>query len=103
MSLIDKAVSHFGKGARREIEVPEWEVTLYAKNLSLEDRSSLLSRSGDDNMLYLAYSCIFGLVDENDTPVFTIGDKPKLLKSVDPEIIIRLANFVLKVESDEKN
>jgi hypothetical protein len=78
-------------------------IKLYLTLVKVEDRSSLLSRSGDDNMLYLAYSCIFGLVDENDTPVFTIGDKPKLLKSVDPEIIIRLANFVLKVESDEKN
>jgi hypothetical protein len=103
MSIIDTAVSHFSKDARRSIDVPEWEVTLYAKNMSLEDRSSLLNRAGKDNTAYLVYACIFGLVDEKDEPVFTIGDKPKLMKNVDPEIVIRLANFVLKVEADEKN
>ena len=103
MALIDSALAHFSKESQRTIEVVEWGVTLYSKNLSLEDRASLLSRSGDDNTAYLVYACIFGLVDDKGEPVFNIGDKPKLLKGVDPQIVIRLANFVLKVESDPKN
>jgi hypothetical protein len=103
MNIIDKAVAHYSKGVNREIHVEEWEETLYAKNLSLEDRSKLISRAGDDSMLYLVYACIYGLVNKDGDQVFDLGDKPKLLKHVDPDIIVKLANFVLKVDSDPKN
>jgi hypothetical protein len=108
MKLIETAVSHFSSKTVREIYVPEWETTLYAKPLSLEDKSKWVSRANGDNTDYMVYALIFGLVDDKGDSVFDIGDKVKLRRNVDPEIVGRLANFVLEVtaptdEEREKN
>lgn len=108
MKLIDTAVSHFNAKEVRKIEVPEWETTLYAKNLTLEDKAKWSRRSDNDTTLFLIYALIFGIVDDKGEAVFTIEDIAALRKSVDPDIVQRLANFVLvpqsKTEEDrEKN
>ena len=95
MKLIDAAVTHFSSRAIRTVEVPEWETTLYSKNLTLDDKAKWLARANSDTTDYMIYAVIFGLTDEKGDPVFTIDDKIKLRKSVDPEIIQRLANFIL--------
>jgi len=102
MSLIDKAVSHFDSKARRELNVPEWDVVLYTKNLTLDDKAKWLARADGDTTDYMVYACIFGLVDAKGEPVFTLTDKHKLRTSVDPDIISKLATFVLHVESDSE-
>lgn len=103
MSILDKALTHFSSKSVRELYVPEWECTVYAKNMCLEDKAKLLSRANGDNASYLVYSLIYGLEDEKGESVFSIGDKPKLLKYVDPDVVARVANFVLSVEDSEKN
>ena len=107
MKLIDTAVSHFSSKAIRKLEIPEWEVTLYAKNLTLDDKAKWLRRAGDDTTDFMVYSIIFGLQDEKGETVFTIEDKHKLRNSVDPALINKLANFVLELgitdEDREKN
>lgn len=108
MSIIDKAVQHFSSKVRREVHVPEWDVTLYSKNLTLDDRAKWLARADGDTTDYLVYAVIFGLTDESGEPVFDIGDKVKLRRHVDPEIVSKLASFVLDVsapteEEREKN
>lgn len=102
MSLIDKAVSHFDSKARREISVPEWDVTLYSKSLTLDDKAKWLARADGDTTDYLIYACIFGLTDDKGEKVFTIADKQKLRTQVDPDIVSRLAGFVLHLESDSE-
>lgn len=97
--LIDQAVSHFSSQAVRTLEVPEWGVTVYAKRLTLEDKAKWLARSKDDSSDYLIYSVIFGALDERGEQLFDVGDKVKLRSAVDPEILSRIANFVLKIES----
>lgn len=97
--LIDSAVAHFNSKDVRKIEVPEWEVTLYAKNLTLDDKARMLRRSDSDNTDYLIYALIFGLVDAEGEPVFTLEDKVPLRKKVDPDIVTRIATFILTGES----
>lgn len=103
MSLIDKAVEHFSAKAVRQIHIPEWNVDLFAKNLTLEDRAKWLSRADGDTTDYMVYAVIFGLTDGSGEAVFDVGDKVKLRRHVDPDIVARLANFVLQVgaESEE--
>jgi len=107
MKLIDTAVSHFSNKAIRKLEVPEWEVTLCAKNLTLDDKAKWLRRAGDDTTDFMVYAIIFGLQDENGESVFTIEDKHRLRNSVDPTIVNKLADFVLELgftnEEREKN
>ena len=51
MKLIETAVSHFSTKTVREIHVPEWDTTLYAKPLSLDERSRLFGKG--DNIDYM--------------------------------------------------
>ena len=43
----------------------------------------------------LVYALIYGITDEQGEPVFDVGDKHKLRKNVDPDVLSRVANFVL--------
>lgn len=104
--LIDSAVAHFSGKEVRSLRVDEWDTTLYSKNLSLEDKAKWFARADGDNTDYLVYALIFGVTDENGESVFDIGDKVKLRKHVDPEVLSRVANFVLDTvngEDAEKN
>jgi|TARA_R100000479_G_C6318018_1_gene176628 hypothetical protein len=100
--LIDAAVSHFSNKEVRTLRVDEWETTLYSKNLSLEDKAKWYTRANGDNTDYLVYALIYGVTDADGEPVFDIGDKVKLKKNVDPEVLSRVANFVLDVADEEE-
>ncbi len=100
--LIDSAVAHFSGKEVRSLRVDEWDTTLYSKNLSLEDKAKWFAKADGDNTDYLVYALIFGVTDENGESVFDIGDKVKLRKHVDPEVLSRVANFVLQVDDEEE-
>lgn len=99
--IIDNATSHFSSKAVRELRVDEWDVTLYSKSLCLEDKAKWLKRSEGDTTDYLVYAVIFGVTDKAGEPVFDIGDKVKLRQKVDPEVLSKVANFVLLIEDEE--
>jgi hypothetical protein len=101
-SLIDQAVAHFSSREIRSMDVPEWETTVYAKNLTLDGKSRLAKRADGDTWDYLVYACIFALTDEQGEAVFTLEDKVKLKKSVDPDIVVRLGNFALGIVGDDE-
>lgn len=99
MKLIESAIQHFSNKSIRSIEVPEWGVTLYAKNLTLDDKAKMYARAGGNGTDYLVYAVIFGLQDKDGEPPFTLEDKVALRTKVDPEIVSRLSNFVLQTEA----
>ena len=99
--IINNAIAHFSGKEIREFRVDEWDTTLYSKNLSLEDKAKWLSRADGDTTDYLVYAVIFGVTDKEGEPVFDVGDKVKLRQKVDPNILSKVANFVLSV--DEEN
>jgi hypothetical protein len=108
MSIIDSAVSHFSNKEIRSIEIPEWGVKLFSKNLTLDDKSRMLSRANGNSTDYLIYAVIFGTTDGEGKPAFTLEDKSSLRNKVDPEIVSRIATFVLESgtkseEEREKN
>tara|TARA_R100000541_G_scaffold57553_1_gene67781 strand:+ start:127 stop:453 length:327 start_codon:yes stop_codon:yes gene_type:complete len=100
--LINAAITHFSSRAIRKLEVPEWGSTLYAKNLTLDDKAKWYARADGDTTDYLVYAVIFGTTDSKGEPVFDIGDKTTLRKSVDPDIVSRVANWVISYESDKE-
>ena len=101
-NLIEAAVAHFSNQEIRSLEVPEWGVTVFAKNLSLSDKAKWLARAQDDTTDYMVYAVIYGAVDEKGEPYFDVGDKPKLRNNVDPDVLSRVANFVLKLSADSE-
>lgn len=98
--LIDVAVSHFSNKEIRSLYVPEWDVTLYSKNLSLDDKSKWIRRAENDATDYMVYAVIYGCTDEKGENVFDIGDKVKLRNHVDPEVLSQVANFVLAIDGE---
>lgn len=108
MKLIESAIAHFSNKQIRSLFVPEWGVTVYSKNLTLEDKGKMYARAGGNSTDYVVYSVIFGITDEKGDPVFTLEDKADLRTKVDPDIVSRLSTFVFnsegKTEEDrEKN
>lgn len=99
MKLIESAIQHFSSKAIRSIQVPEWDVTLFAKNMTLDDKAKMYARSNGNGTDYLVYAVIFGLQDKDGEAPFTLEDKSALKSKVDPEIVSRLANFVLQTEA----
>ncbi len=100
--LIDTAISHFSSKEIRSLRVDEWDTTLYSKNLSLEDKAKWHSRADGDTSDYLVYAIIYGVTDEKGDSVFDVGDKVKLRRNVDPEVLSRIANFVLDTQADSE-
>ena len=106
MKLIDKAVQHKQSIECEPIEVPEWETTIYYDPVSLEERKQIARRSGGDTYEAAAYGLITKAKDKEGNPLFTLDDKPKLMKSVDSSIIERIylqMNAAKSVEEMEKN
>ncbi|MBN9520840.1 hypothetical protein J0H58_20355 [bacterium] len=57
------------------VEVPEWNCTVYLRQLSVDERNTLISQLNEDNAgrfpVYVLLSC---LCDERGNPVFTNKD-----------------------------
>lgn len=104
MSIIEAAVSHFSSKEVRSLEVSEWDCTVYAKNMTLEDKGKLIAKAKDSTTDYLLYALIYGAIDDKGENLFTIEDKSTLKNKVDPDVVARVANFVLGIEgsSDEE-
>ena len=65
--LIENALAHFSSKDLRKIEVPEWEVTLFAKNLTLDDKVSLRKKVDPDIVTRLAtFALTAGSESEED-------------------------------------
>jgi len=108
MKLIEKAVSHFSSKERRQLYIEEWDATIYARNVNLEDKSSWMKQSDGDSFEYMLYAIIGGVEDEEGNLCFDLSDKPKLKKGADPEVVSKVASFVLETsgptdEEREKN
>jgi len=100
MSLIDKATAHFASKERRELHIPQWDVTVYARSVTMEDKSRWLKKSQGDNTEYILYAVIDAFEDEHGNPCFTLAHKPKLKKGVDPDIVSRMFTFLMEDDQE---
>lgn len=92
--LIENVVAHFTGKERRSLFVPEWDTTVFAKNLTVADKSAWTNRAEGDTTRYILFALIFGLTDEAGEPVFGIEDLPALKTKADEKVITRLFDFV---------
>lgn len=88
--------------------MPEWDVTVYSRNLTLENKALWLKKADGDSTDYMVYAVIHGLEQEDGSNAFELRDKVKLKNHVDPDVVTKLATFVLEVsgateEDREKN
>ncbi|MCO4782693.1 MAG: hypothetical protein KC646_10255 [Candidatus Cloacimonetes bacterium] len=101
MSVINNAIKHFQKQERKEIEVPEWETTLYLPPMNLEERNRVYDDQNLKHDLAVEYLVLKAQNKEGQN-VFAPADAFKLQNSVDPEIINKIFILGQKVEEIEK-
>lgn len=106
MKLIDKATSHFedilAGGLKGPIRVDEWDADIYWKpttTMAEEAKIIELSQAGKTTEA-LVMTLIMKARDEDGNPVFTGADKLKLMRGVDPKIILRIVT-AMGADDDE--
>lgn len=107
MSVIDNAVKHFDAQDVRVTLVPEWgeegePLKIYSKPLTLSETSKLYKMSQNDDLTMMAYVLIYKALDGEGAKLFDIGDKNKLLNSVDREVLVRVAQEIMGQEPIEE-
>lgn len=94
--LIDKATAHFetvlAQGLKGPIHVPEWDAEVYYKaSTTMFEESKIieLTQQGKTTEA-LVTTLIMRARDAEGQPLFTGADKHKLMRGVDPKIILSI-------------
>ena len=105
--VLKAAKDHFSEQGRKEIDVPEWETTIFAAPLTLKERDRLLSGgAGEVRLSVMADIVIFKAEDQGGKKMFTVEHKFALMNEVDAEVVSRIASEILAgptVEDARKN
>jgi len=96
MSVLQNAQSHFKEilagGLKGPVHVPEWNTDIYFKastTLAQESKIYELQNQGK-GVEALVTSLILRALDIDGKPVFLPTDKIELMRSVDPQVILRV-------------
>ena len=95
--ILDKAKEHFKAIDRKIIDVPEWGITVYAKPLTLADKRILTRNTKADDVTLFADVLILKAEDKEGKKLYSLEDKQTLMRSVDPEVVARVAQDILSV------
>jgi len=95
--ILEKAKEHFKAIDRKIIDVPEWNITVYAKPLTLADKRILTRNTKPDDVTLFADVLILKAEDKEGKKLYSLEDKQTLMRSVDPEVVARVAQDILSV------
>jgi hypothetical protein len=101
VKAIDKAKAHFNTLEIKKIDVPEWDLEIYAKPLNLFETKKLMKFANDDSVEMLAYVVMLKSLDEKGEPLFTLEDKHALLNDVDKDVLARVANDIMNQQNPD--
>lgn len=101
MKAIDKAKAHFNTLEIKKIDVPEWDLVIYAKPLNLFETKKLMKFANDDSVEMLAYVVMLKSLDDKGDPLFTLEDKHALLNDVDKDVLARVANDIMNQQPQD--
>jgi len=94
---LEQAKEHFKAIDRKIIDVPEWKITVYAKPLTLADKRILTRNTKPDDVTLFADVLILKAEDKEGKKLYSLEDKQTLMRSVDPEVVARVAQDILSV------
>ena len=101
-SAIESVKDHYKSLGIKKVDVPEWNLTIYAKPLTLSEMSKM--RKVSDNELELMAQCLLiKCIDENGEKIFNQGDKHDLMHNADQDVLARVAGEIMKVDPIEKH
>jgi hypothetical protein len=92
------AVAHYQSVGVMCIEVPEWKVDgkpakIFYRPLTVDERALLFK--GDANSKTDADVLILKALNQDESKMFTLEDKPFLLQHVDSGIVLRVATSIV--------
>lgn len=100
-AAIRAAVKHFRELPRRSLTVPEWRgedgapLTLYWSPMTLGDRMTLKRAGEDEGLGMYARAIILKAEDADGNKLFSLEDKPELIRSVHDRVLTRIALAIL--------
>ena len=95
--ILEKAKEHFKAIDRKIIDVPEWNITVYAKPLTLADKRILTRNTKPDDVTLFADVLILKAEDKEGKKLYSLEDKQTLMRSVDSLVVERVAQDILSV------
>ena len=95
--ILEKAKEHFKAIDRKIIDVPEWGITVYSQPLTLADKRKLSRNTSPDDPTLFANVLIQKAEDKEGKKLYSLEDKQTLMRSVDPEVVARVAQDILSV------
>lgn len=101
MSAIDNVKGHFSSLDTIKIDVPEWDLVIYADPFTLKEKNKLFKMSRDNDLAMMAYTLIMKAKNETGDALFTLADKQDLMTKADPDLLSNVATKILRVDEDE--
>lgn len=115
MGAMDNVRAHFARLAVPPIEVPEWGdqtapegdparvLVIYSRPLTLAEKAKLMEigeQFGRMNML--AHTLIIKATDKAGNALFSLEDKPALMKHCDPDVLSRVVTHITKIRTESE-
>ncbi|MFQ5510064.1 MAG: hypothetical protein ACE5FN_12140 [Leptospirillia bacterium] len=109
--ILETAKAHFREqvsGELGQVDVPEWGTTIYFRPASLRDLERVVRLQRENRMMEsLVESIIVRALDADGKPMFKLANKIELMRSVDPDVVVRICNAMgddlVSVSTAEKN
>ena len=102
--VLSKAIEHFKstESSMKELHVAEWDTTVYYKNKSaFKDQSAIMQLHQQGKVVEaLVETIIVKALNQDGTKMFQPAERVVLLNQVDPEVLVKIATELNKVEDD---
>lgn len=99
MEAIDLVREHFNSLGNKRIEVPEWQLVIYASPMTLAEKNRVYKKSVASDMDLLVDILIMKAMDEAGKKLFTIEHRVTFLNKADSNVVSRVANEIVSSEA----
>ncbi len=110
MSVLENIFSHFDSKGVQTIEVPEWgpnenePLIIHFTPININEQSKLKKTAIKSGEVIAMVDClIMKAMDKDLNPLFSVQDKPKLLRKADPDIIAQLAAKIIGIDRNNED
>ncbi|WP_040257293.1 hypothetical protein [Rickettsia hoogstraalii] len=99
--IIDRVKAHFDAKEIKIIEVPEWgdgehPLYIYSSPLTLAQKNRLYKMAKEDDLGLMVEALIMKAKYKEGNCLFTRADKPELMRSCDPDVLIRISTSIME-------
>jgi transaldolase len=102
--VLAKAIEHFKHtdAEMKELHVEEWDTTIYYKEKSaFKDQSAIMQLHQKGKVVEaLVETIVVRSLNQDGTKMFQPAERVHLLNSVDPNVLVKIATELNKVEDD---